>query len=96
MKIPIGSNYLTVYKQYKEHGIKITSHFTGVVFNLNSGKPTWMARCQVKGKWCFLGRFEFSFEGEKKAADVYISYLKTQDLKPRYKAKRKYSFKELT
>lgn len=96
MKIPIGVNYLSFWKQTKEKGIRITSRFLGVTFNLNGGKPNWMARCQVKGRWKFLGRFEFTYEGEKKANQAYEKYLQEQSIEPRYSAKKSYKKSQRT
>lgn len=95
MIIPEGVNYLQFYAQAKMKGIRITSRFRGVHFNLNgrSKSPSWLVMCRSKGKDNFLGRFPFTAEGEIQAGQKYQRFLEENGLVNRCDGKRKYKIK---
>lgn len=80
MIVPSGTNFLNFYESAQKKGIRITSRYTGVYFNKNGKAPSWMAKCHVKGKEKFLGRFPFTEVGEKKAAESYENYMRGLNL----------------
>jgi hypothetical protein len=94
MNIPEGVNWLEFYKTATKQGVKITSRYIGVYCNINNnGAPSWMARYQGGGKSVFLGRFQFTKEGELAASKKYERYLIDNNIKPRYDEKKKYKTK---
>lgn len=73
MIIPNGVDYKEFLKQATEKGIKIRSRYVGVCFNINGGKPCWLARIQTKNKLLFSKRFPFTEQGEKQASLAYTT-----------------------
>lgn len=92
LTIPEGANYKTFFNECISKGISIKSNYRGVTLNYwnsDKNKPCWLARYSPSGKKCiYIGRFEFSSEGEKKARLAYFRYLSVNNIQERFSVKR--------
>lgn len=96
IEIPVGVDHKQFFKQCFNKNIRVRSKYRGVVlsyYNNDKSKPCWMARYQGGGKYIYLGRFEFSEQGEKQARHAYSKYLFENNITERTKNKRSYNSK---
>lgn len=88
MKLPENVNPLEFVRHAKLQGVKITSRYNGVCLNMVKNKPYWFVRYQARGKFKYIGRFEFTIKGEIEARNAYLNYLQSIGIEERYKVKK--------
>jgi len=93
MIIPLGVDHSNFLYWAIDNKIRVTSKYQGVYLHGIDNKPGWMARYQGKIKSKYLGKFPLTEEGEKQASKMYLNYLNTIGMKPRYKKKKERKLK---